>query len=53
MDEKPKLGYWNIRGLAQPARYILAYSGVDYENILYEQGEGPEYSRSVWLDVKF
>ena len=27
---KPTLGYWKIRGLAQPIRYCLAYCGVDF-----------------------
>ena len=54
MENKDKLvlGYWKIRGLAQPARYMLAYSGVDYEDKQYEQGEGPEFCRKVWSEVK-
>ena len=47
------LGYWKIRGLASALRYQLAYSGVnDYEMVEYEQGDGPEFSRQTWLDVK-
>jgi len=31
----PVLGYWNIRGLAEPIRYLLAYTGTDYEDKRY------------------
>lgn len=30
-----KLGYWNIRGLAQVPRLLLAYSGVSFEDYHY------------------
>ena len=31
-----KLGYWTIRGMAQPIRYMLEYSEHPYEEIKYE-----------------
>lgn len=31
----PVLGYWNLRGLAQPIRLFLEYLGEDYEERLY------------------
>ena len=34
-----KLGYWGIRGLAQVPRFLLHYSGVEFENSTYTQGE--------------
>jgi len=40
---KPVLGYWKIRGLAQPIRNMLAYIGTDYEDKWYE-------SREAWFD---
>nr|ACD13785.1 glutathione S-transferase mu [Reishia clavigera] len=49
---KPKLGYWKIRGLAQPARLMLNYVGQDFEDVQYEQGDAPEYSRAAWEKVK-
>ena len=49
---KPVLGYWKIRGYAANLRYQLAYSGIDYDMVEYEQGEGPEFSNSAWLSVK-
>lgn len=48
-----KLGYWKIRGLAEPIRMLLHYAGVDFEEVIYEQGEGPGFDKSVWFDVKF
>jgi len=50
---KPILGYWKIRGLASAIRYQLAYSKVDYDEEVYEQGDGPEFSRASWMDVKY
>merc|ERR1712127_50172 len=52
MADKPTLGYWKIRGLATNLRVQLAYQGVEYEMVEYEQGDGPEFSRQPWLDVK-
>ena len=54
VDSSPKLtiGYWKIRGLISPIRYMLEYLGVDYEDVQYEQGEGPEFSRDAWMSVK-
>jgi len=36
--KQPVLGYWNIRGLGQPIRFLLAYLNVDYEHRVYEYG---------------
>ena len=30
-NEKPRLGYWKIRGLAAAIRYQLAYCGVEFD----------------------
>ena len=49
----PILGYWKIRGLASSIRYQLVYSSVDFEEEVYEQGDGPEFSVDSWYDVKF
>ena len=38
-----KLGYWGIRGLAQVPRLLLAYSGVEFEDVLYTE-------RGAWFD---
>lgn len=36
---KVKLAYWGIRGLAQTIRHLLAYSGVDFEDFSYTEGD--------------
>ena len=48
---KPQLGYWKIRGLASNLRYQLAYQGVDYEMVEYEQAD--DFSVEEWTSVKF
>ena len=45
-QQKPKLGYWNIRGLAQPIRLLLHYTDTAFEEVLYVHG--PD-----WFDIKF
>ncbi|ESO90540.1 hypothetical protein LOTGIDRAFT_233779 [Lottia gigantea] len=49
----PKLGYWKIRGLAQPIRFLLNYVGEEFEDVQYEQGEAPGYSVEEWTKVKY
>ena len=49
---KPVLGYWKIRGLAQQIRYQLKYLGVDFDEVHYEQGDAPDFSREEWLSKK-
>lgn len=41
-----------MRGLAQPIRILLAYLKVDFTDVIYEQGDAPDYSLASWLDVK-
>jgi len=51
---KPELGYWDIRGLAQPIRFLLEYVGTDFTDTQFSlKGEKPNFVRSEWLDVKF
>jgi hypothetical protein len=35
-QKKLNIGYWKIRGLVSPIRYILEYLGVPYEETQYE-----------------
>ena len=53
-EAKVQLGYWAIRGLASPARLILAAGGVPWDDVLYrvKQREDGGWDRSEWLDVK-
>eukprot|EP00762_Andalucia_godoyi_P006069 ANDGO_00399.mRNA.1 Glutathione S-transferase class-mu 26 kDa isozyme 1 len=46
------LGYWAIRGLANPIRALLFYADADYDEQFYVTGDGPAYDRSEWLDAK-
>lgn len=55
MSGKLTLGYWDIRGMAQPIRCLMEYCGLDWEDKLYSQADGNApvpYDRSSWLDVK-
>jgi len=47
-----QLGYWKMRGLAQPIRYLLEYTEHPYEDVMYEQGDAPGYSVECWTSVK-
>jgi glutathione S-transferase len=51
MAEKPILGYWHIRGLAEAIRYLLDYLNIDFENKTYLQGPAPDFDRSAWTGV--
>uniref|UniRef100_A0A669D913 glutathione transferase n=1 Tax=Oreochromis niloticus TaxID=8128 RepID=A0A669D913_ORENI len=46
------LAYWDIRGLAQPIRLLLEYTGEEYEDKYYVCGEAPNYDKTCWIDVK-
>lgn len=48
----PTLGYWKIKGLAQPIRLLLTYTGESFEDKQYEQGDAPDFSRDEWFSVK-
>jgi len=49
---KVLLGYWDLRGLAEPIRLLLEYCEIPYEQKLYVCGDGPEFSRADWTQVK-
>ena len=46
------LGYWAIRGLAHPIRFLLHHLNVPFTDKQYTQGPGPEFSREEWYSVK-
>ncbi|CAH8506980.1 unnamed protein product [Dicrocoelium dendriticum] len=52
LEMSPSVGYWKIRGLAQSIRLLLEYIGEEFDDIQYECGPAPEYSRKDWEDVK-
>jgi len=52
-ENKPVLGYWAIRGLAHPIRFLFAHLGVDFEDVQYEcTGSAEEGWGSPWYGVK-
>ncbi|KAJ6646381.1 Glutathione S-transferase [Pseudolycoriella hygida] len=48
----PALCYWDVRGIAMPIRFLLAYLEVDYEDKRYILTE-PPHTRDVWLADKY
>jgi len=49
---KPTLGYWDLRGIAEPIRMLLHYADVDFEDKRYVYGDAPDFDKSDWLNVK-
>ena len=39
--------------MGQPIRLLLAYTDIDYEERVYEMGDGPDFDKSDWLKDKF
>ncbi|XP_054157586.1 glutathione S-transferase Mu 1-like [Oppia nitens] len=57
-SSKPILGYYKIRGLAQPIRLLLKYTGVDFQEKDYEFGPGEGFQhldsiKQYWLKEKY
>lgn len=50
---KPSIGYWKIRGLVSPIRYILSHAKVDFENVDYELTDAPDFNAEQWTSVKY
>ncbi|KAL5516285.1 hypothetical protein EMCRGX_G001572 [Ephydatia muelleri] len=48
-----KLGYWDIRDLAQPIRLLLKYTNTEFQNVFYSEGPPPDYNEDEWKAVKF
>ena len=46
ISSKPIIGYWKIRGLAEPIRLMLTYLGIDFEDKHYVRTGPPEYDGS-------
>ena len=49
----PLLGYWNIRGNAQPIRLLLAYTKTQFRERSYKFGKQSDEDRAEWLKEKF
>lgn len=52
MSDQLILGYWAIRGLAQPIRLILHYTKTSFIDKRYTTGEAPDYNREEWFNEK-
>eukprot|EP00092_Neocalanus_flemingeri_P004998 GFUD01005374.1.p1 GENE.GFUD01005374.1~~GFUD01005374.1.p1 ORF type:complete len:230 (-),score=49.64 GFUD01005374.1:77-733(-) len=48
----PTLCYWNIRGLAQPIRLLLEFTGTEFEDKKLTMEGPPTYDKSCWFDIK-
>jgi len=48
----PVFGYWSLRGLAEPIRYMLHHIGLEFEDCQYDLGSDPATCRDKWLAVK-
>ena len=54
-DADLTLGYWAIRGLGQPIRFLLAYAEAPFTDIRYglnEDGSTPDAPQADWFDCK-
>ena len=52
-EKKVVIGYWDCRGMVQPIRLILEYTGTPYEFRPVASGPAPFYSKEPWLAKKF
>ena len=58
MSVRPTLGYYDIRGFAEPIRALLHYAGVDFTDKRYPFGPGTtrqelDSIRQYWYKEKF
>jgi glutathione S-transferase len=44
----PTLAYWDIRGLAEPIRLLLIFTGTEFEDKRYFTGDAPTFDKSSW-----
>jgi len=50
----PILGYWKLRGVAQPIRLLLHFAGEEYKEENYEiTGSSPNWNREQWTSKKY
>ena len=43
---------WHLQA-AQPIRFMLEYTGTEYEDQQYDIGPAPDFNRENWLSKKF
>ncbi|CAG2117028.1 unnamed protein product, partial [Medioppia subpectinata] len=51
----PTLGYYKVRGMTQPIRFLLKYAGVKFTDKYYGTGDAKSLDefRAEWYKVKF
>ncbi|XP_077983080.1 glutathione S-transferase Y1-like [Glandiceps talaboti] len=47
------IAYWKMRGLQQPIRLLLEYSGIEYEDKMYVSGPAPDFNKDCWFNEKY
>ena len=52
MAPRLTLGYWDIRGFAQPIRLLLAHAGADFAEEFHSMSGPPDFSKEAWFAVK-
>merc|ERR1712071_500030 len=52
IDMPLTLAYWDIRGLAQPARLMLHHAAIPFEDKHFVCADNPPYDKSCWTSIK-
>lgn len=52
MTTKVTLGYWDSRARAAPHRYVLHYSGVEFEDFMYGPSARAKKDANAWFAEK-
>ena len=52
IKNKYVLGYWDLRGIVAPIKYMMEFIGLDYEDRYHFYGEAPDFNKDSWLKVK-
>lgn len=49
-----KLYYFNVKALAEPIRFLLAYGGLKYEDVRFAEENWPELksSKLTWFHIR-
>lgn len=47
MAPQYKITYFNVRGVAEPSRYILSYAGIDFEDVRITGDKWSELKESI------
>jgi len=55
MSTIPTVGYWDMRGLGEPIRYLLKYKGIKFDDKRYHFNSGttPQEIGKYWSPEKY